>query len=403
MDRVEAGEHALLFLRLDLRLGGAAVAALVHEDRDLGIGLQHPQRERVLSRDRQECHAHQRVGSGGEHGQRFGARVAIFVFHRERDVQPFAAADPVALHRLDRIRPARQAVQPVQQFLRIRGDLQEPLRNLALLDQRAGAPAAAVDHLLVREHGLVDRVPVHHRLLAVRHALLEQAHEHALLVHVIVGLAGREFARPVDRVTQRRQLRAHVLDVRVGPLRGRGLVLDRRVLGRQPERIPAQRLQHVLALHALEARDHIADRVIAQVADMQRPRRIRQHRQAVILRTRIVLAHIERMRARPVRLRSSLDRARIVGVGGRSGGAGAGFGRGGSRIGAVVHGRCGVDARKAVQPNAAGDGGEGLELLCRQKTGSLSDYEVGQLHIVMMTLCAPQLETKMKDPMVTCT
>ena len=36
-----------------------------------------------------------------------------------------------------------------KQFLRVVGDAQEPLQDLALLDQRAGAPAAAVDHLLV--------------------------------------------------------------------------------------------------------------------------------------------------------------------------------------------------------------------------------------------------------------
>jgi hypothetical protein len=143
------------------------------------------------------------------------------------------------------------ACPTVQQLLRVVGDAQEPLRDLALLDQRAGAPAAAVDHLLVGQHGLVDRIPVHHRVLAVGQALLQQAHEHALLVHVVVRLAGGELARPVDRVAQRLQLRAHVLDVGVGPLRRRGLVLDRGVLGRQAEGVPAHRLQHVVAGHAL--------------------------------------------------------------------------------------------------------------------------------------------------------
>ena len=77
---------------------------------------------------------------------------------------------------------------------RIVGDLEEPLRQLALLDQRAGAPAAAVDHLLVGEHGLVDRVPVHLRLLALDQPGLEEVEEHLLLVLVVGRVAGRDLA-----------------------------------------------------------------------------------------------------------------------------------------------------------------------------------------------------------------
>jgi hypothetical protein len=54
-----------------------------------------------------------------------------------------------------------ERAEAVEQLLGEVGDLQEPLVELAPLDQRAGAPAAAVDHLLVGEHGHVDRVPVH--------------------------------------------------------------------------------------------------------------------------------------------------------------------------------------------------------------------------------------------------
>ena len=46
------------------------------------------------------------------------------------------------------------------------GDAKFDARQLALLDKRAGSPAASVDDLLVGEHGLVDRVPVDVRLLA---------------------------------------------------------------------------------------------------------------------------------------------------------------------------------------------------------------------------------------------
>src|SRR3990170_7740550 len=49
-----------------------------------------------------------------------------------------------------------------EELLGVGGDAQKVHRDLALLHQRAGAPAAALDHLLVGEDGLVDRIPVHH-------------------------------------------------------------------------------------------------------------------------------------------------------------------------------------------------------------------------------------------------
>ena len=89
---------------------------------------------------------------------------------READQQALAAADPVLLHQPDFFRPAVELVERGEQVLRIVADLEEPLRQLALLDQRAGAPAAAVDDLLVGEHRHVDRVPVHLGLLALDQA-----------------------------------------------------------------------------------------------------------------------------------------------------------------------------------------------------------------------------------------
>ena len=41
-------------------------------------------------------------------------------------------------------------------------DVEVVTRNLALLDQCTGAPATAVDHLFIGQHGLVFRVPIHH-------------------------------------------------------------------------------------------------------------------------------------------------------------------------------------------------------------------------------------------------
>ena len=54
----------------------------------------------------------------------------------------------------------RKIVERVQKAVREIGDLEKPLGQLALFDQRARAPAAAVDHLLIGKHGMIDRVPI---------------------------------------------------------------------------------------------------------------------------------------------------------------------------------------------------------------------------------------------------
>src|SRR5476649_2200514 len=51
----------------------------------------------------------------------------------------------------------------------------------------------AVDHLLIGEHGHVDRVPVDLALLAFGEACAQKIQEHLLLMLVIRGIAGREF------------------------------------------------------------------------------------------------------------------------------------------------------------------------------------------------------------------
>ncbi len=200
----------------------------------------------------------------------------------------------------------------LQQLLGVLRDLQVVAGDLALLDRRAGAPAAAVDHLLVGQHGLVDRVPVDHLRAALGDAGLQHLQEQPLVPLVVVGPAGGDLARPVDAEAQRLQLALHVLDVVVGPLRGRHAVRHGGVLGGQAERVPAHRLQHVVALHAHVARDHVADRVVAHMTHVQSTARVREHAQAVVLRLRRVLRDRKRAVGLPVRLGLRLDGRRVV-------------------------------------------------------------------------------------------
>ena len=125
-------------------------------------------------------------------------------------------------------------------------------RNLALLDDRTGAPAAAVDHLLVREHGLsigsqLTTCVLRYAMPALQH-LQEQP-----LVPAVVARDRRSRLRATSRTRiPWAQLRLHVRDVRARPLRRRDLLVDRRVLGRQAERVPPIGIMHVVARRAHE-------------------------------------------------------------------------------------------------------------------------------------------------------
>ena len=196
VDDVAAEEHARL-----LAVGGAAVLAVLgqravhvraHRLLVLRAGGQ-PQHVGVLGRHDEEGRPEQRVRAGGE-DLVVGAQLRA----GERDLGALGAADPVALHR-DHVLGPLDRREVVEQPVGVVGDAEEPLLELADLDRRAAALAVAVDHLLVREHGRVDRAPVDGRLLAVREPALEQPQEEPLRPAVVARLGRRELARPVDR------------------------------------------------------------------------------------------------------------------------------------------------------------------------------------------------------------
>src|SRR5262249_44719534 len=97
--------------------------------------------------------------------------------------------------------------------------------------------------------------------------------------------------------------------------------LDRVLLGGQAERVPAHRMEDVVALHALPPRDDVRADVADRVADVEaRPRGVREHVEHVELLARgivVGIAGVRRAEGRPrlpARLPLRVDRARIVGV-----------------------------------------------------------------------------------------
>ena len=184
VDRMETGEDTRLLGRLRalhglLRPGPAHVVANL-------VGVDSGD-ELVLGRQDEERRAVERVGARREDGN-----VLVQLLDPEEDLRALRAADPVALARLDRLGPIDR-LEIVEQRLRVVGDAEEPLLHEPRLDLGPAALARPVgQHLLVREHGLVVRAPLHGGALAIREAALEEAQELPLLPAVVRRVVRRE-------------------------------------------------------------------------------------------------------------------------------------------------------------------------------------------------------------------
>ena len=246
---------------------------LLNKRRNVFIGFRRPFRQRMLGRYGNISRAHQGIRPSGKYRQGLGG----IVLGNEIDFSALATANPVALHVLNRFRPARHIIQFVQQLFRVVGNFKEPLSHFSPLHHRARAPTPAIYHLLVRQYGLVLWVPVHHGVFAIHHAFLVQAQKQPLLPLVVITVTGGEFPRPIHTEAQTLHLRTHVIDVVSRPLRWRDVVLYRRVFRRQTKGIPAHGVQYVVALQTTIACNHIAQGIAPHMAHMQPAAGIREH------------------------------------------------------------------------------------------------------------------------------
>ena len=225
---------------------------------------------------------------------------------------PCDLPNPVLLHRQHFFRPLAQLLDAFQQVVCVLRDLEEPLLQIARGDGGAAPPASAVDDLLVGQDGLVLLAPVDRRAPAVRQPALVHLDEQPLVPLVVGRLAGGELALPRVADAQALELPLHVGDVGERRRLGMNAALDGRVFGRQAERVPAERMQHVVAAQPLRARHDVADDVVADVSDMRVTRRIREHLETVELRPRRIFSDLERARARPAFLPLLVECLRFV-------------------------------------------------------------------------------------------
>ena len=196
--------------------------------------------ERVLRGNNHVRGAVQRIGARRIDGERIARR------RLEIDLGAFGAADPVFLLRFDALRVIDE-VEIVDQPLRISRNLQHPLGFNLVDDLAAAALADAVDDLLVREHALAGGAPVDGHLLFVGEPFLEELEENPLRPLVVFRVGRADLAVPVKRDAERLDLLFKASDVLRRDLRRMDVVLDRVVLGRQAERVPADRIKDVIA------------------------------------------------------------------------------------------------------------------------------------------------------------
>ena len=279
IDGVSAGENAGLGARdiqaVDLRLALRLADVGLHFAAPLRGG--DARHQRVFRGQHDEGGAEQGVRPGGEDTD------ALFAAgHGEIDLGPLAAADPVALHLLHPLGPV-ELFQVGQQAVGVSRYAEEPLRHRLLLDRRIAAPAAAVLDLLVGQAGFAGGAPVDGRGGPIGQPLAMEQQEDPLGPLVVIGQAGIDFALPVIGAAGFDQGFAvgggvfghHLARIAAAP--------DGLVLGRLAEGVPAHGMQHVVALHALEAAECVGGHIVLEMADVEAGAgRIGKHFQAVV-------------------------------------------------------------------------------------------------------------------------
>jgi hypothetical protein len=230
------------------------------------------------------------------------------------DFGTFRFPDPVALHLLDALGPV-EAVEVGEQALGVGGDAQHPLAHRATDHRMPAALALAINHFLVRQHRAQRGAPVHRDLGLIGQPALIELEENPLRPLEVVRVGRGDLAVPVVGETERLELLAEAGDV---ALRGHARMragLQRVLLRRQAERIPAHRMQHIEPLHPLVAREDVRRRVALGVAHVQaRAAGVGEHVEDVVLRPirHRFIRRAERLVLRPERLPLFFDRMKRI-------------------------------------------------------------------------------------------
>ena len=280
---VAAGEHAvLLFVLAFFERAAGGPPYVVEHLISFRSSLNELRHQRMLGSEREERCAKDGIGA-----RREDRDVDVELVHAEEQLRALRTADPVPLHGEHRFRPFQER-HVVEQLVSVRRVAEEPLLEVLRLDHRATPFAPAVDHLLVRQDGLVVRAPLDRCLFPVRVSGFEKLQEEPLRPPVHLWLVARDLAAPIDRPAHPFHLFADGHDVVRDDLLRMTALADRRVLSIQAERVVAHGTKNVIPPAPVEAAKHVALRVVPHLPHVQRSGRVRQHLQHVVLAKRWV-------------------------------------------------------------------------------------------------------------------
>ena len=117
--------------------------------------------QRMLGGKHQEGRTKERIGARRKDGN-IGGHVTLCscrgLIKGEADLCSLTAANPVGLSLLNLIWPVERG-DIGQELVGVLSNLEEPLLHWLLYHHFFAAPAPAIDHLLICQHGLVFRTP----------------------------------------------------------------------------------------------------------------------------------------------------------------------------------------------------------------------------------------------------
>ena len=219
--------------------------------------------ERMLRRD-------DHIG-GAEDGIRprgIDAELIIGVLNGEIHFRTGRAADPVLLRDFDAF-DVVHAVQSVDQLVGIGRDLQHPLGLHPADDFAAAALASAADDFFVRKTDLAGGAPVDGHLRLVGETCLEELQEDPLGPVIVFRISCIDLAVPVEGIAEAVQLLLEAGNVPLGHDARVDMVFDRVVFRGQAERVPAHRVQDIVAFHAALPRNDVKRGIGTRMPDVK--------------------------------------------------------------------------------------------------------------------------------------
>ena len=144
-------------------------------------------------------------------------------------------------------------------------------------------------------------------MLTVRKPSFVHFQKQPLVPLVIRAITRRKLTFPSVTNPETLQLIFHMCDVVARPGFRMNVVLNRGVLCGHTERVPTEWMQHVIPMHTLHPRNHVANHVVSDMANMSMPRGVGKHHETIKFWPRQILGDLKGTTVCPPLLPFCLD------------------------------------------------------------------------------------------------